>query len=99
MSSDPINKLSDKTAKPYETYKKMFLFFALVDQLHTVVFAAVPTSSESSSSAEGAVGGAGAAAGTSGQNTWSGQLATWIRNNDDALLKNTAKVLSVFQVN
>ena len=114
MSSDPVRSLTDRTVKPYEAYKKMVLFFALVDQLYTTLFNSVPTGTTppspttgaapaapdaaSAAAVGGAVGGAGAAAGVAGQNSWSGQLATWIRNNDDTLLKKTAKVLSVFQV-
>ncbi|CAB4062605.1 UBR4 [Lepeophtheirus salmonis] len=50
-SADPNhtggNSLVDKEVKEYNVYKKMVLFFALIDQLYSVVFCNVPTDKDS----------------------------------------------------
>ena len=76
----PPKTLSDRNVKTYDVYKKIILFFSLIDQLYTLVFCHVQTNAAAKES------------------EWSANLADWIRNNDDELLKLTSKVLSTFQV-
>ena len=75
----PPGNLQDRTVKDYATYKKVILFFAIVDQLYANTLSGV--SAVPSNEAE-----------------WPSALAEWIRSNDDALLKASARVLSSFQV-
>ena len=75
----PGGTLQDRTVKDYSTYKKVILFFALVDGLYTHTLSGV--SAVPSNEAE-----------------WPSALAEWIRSNDDALLKASARVLNSFQV-
>ena len=75
----PSGSLQDRTVKDYATYKKVILFFALVDQLYANTLSGV--SAVPSNEAE-----------------WPSALADWIRSNDDALMKASARVLTAFQV-
>ena len=75
----PSGSLQDRTVKDYATYKKVILFFALVDQLYASTLSGV--SAVPSNEAE-----------------WPSALADWIRSNDDALMKASARVLTAFQV-
>ena len=73
----PPKNLTDRSVKSYETYKKVVLFFALIDQLYALLFDSADSEIDSD---------------------WPANLAEWIRNNDDEIMKKTAKVLSTFQV-
>ena len=75
----PSGSLQDRTVKDYATYKKVILFFAIVDQLYANTLSGV--SAVPSNEAE-----------------WPSALADWIRSNDDALMKASARVLTAFQV-
>lgn len=42
MSPRPPKTLEDKNVKDYETYKATILFFALIDQIYSLVFNMIP---------------------------------------------------------
>ena len=84
LSSRPGKTLTDRSVKNYVTYKSMVLFFALVDQFYELVLSKVPAYSD-------------AVDGNASKPEWPARLSSWLRKNDEEIIKSCTKVLCTFQ--